>query len=178
MYRAFGVWAWHSPHRAVRSWRSPCITCHTVTPFMVHIPRGNSAHYHVAAPGVCIMSASLTAECPHPARLGISMSGISHNIATVLLSAHPPFHTPFNSKFLCTPSRISFPSSGSCSGVIPYRLAISAFTLSWHSNDSKYRETIWQCNSKFKDKTRCKTPHLTEDEIKVAFITALNKEII
>ncbi len=45
----------------------------------------------------------------------------------------------------------------------------------WHSNDPKYRKTIWQCNSKFKDKTRCKTPHLTEDEIKAAFITALNK---
>ena len=45
----------------------------------------------------------------------------------------------------------------------------------WHSNDSKYRKIIWQCNSKFKDKTRCKTPHLTEDEIKAAFIIALNK---
>ncbi len=45
----------------------------------------------------------------------------------------------------------------------------------WHSNDPKYRKTIWQCNSKFKDKTGCKTPHLTEDEIKAAFITALNK---
>ena len=34
---------------------------------------------------------------------------------------------------------------------------------------------IWQCNSKFKDKTRCKTPHLTEDEIKAAFVRMVNK---
>ena len=30
-------------------------------------------------------------------------------------------------------------------------------------------------NSKFKDKTRCKTPHLTEDEIKAAFVRMVNK---
>ena len=34
---------------------------------------------------------------------------------------------------------------------------------------------VWQCNSKFKDKTRCKTPHLTEDEVKAAFIRLVNK---
>lgn len=44
----------------------------------------------------------------------------------------------------------------------------------WHSNDPAYRRIIWQCNSKFKDK-RCQTPHLTEDEIKGAFVTALNR---
>ena len=44
----------------------------------------------------------------------------------------------------------------------------------WHSND-KYRRVIWQCNSKFKDKTRCKTPHMTEDEVKAAFIRLVNK---
>ncbi len=44
-----------------------------------------------------------------------------------------------------------------------------------HSNDSKYRKTIWQCNSRFKDRIMCKTSHLTNDEIKSAFITALNK---
>ena len=43
----------------------------------------------------------------------------------------------------------------------------------WHSND-KYRRVIWQCNAKFKDKTRCKTQHLTEDEIKAAFVRAVN----
>ena len=44
----------------------------------------------------------------------------------------------------------------------------------WHSND-KYRRVIWQCNHKFKDKTRCRTPHLTEDEIKAAFVRMVNK---
>ena len=43
-----------------------------------------------------------------------------------------------------------------------------------HSND-KYRRVIWQCNHKFKDRTRCKTPHLTEDEIKAAFVRMVNK---
>ena len=46
----------------------------------------------------------------------------------------------------------------------------------WHSND-KYRKVIWQCNAKFKDKTRCKTPHLMEDEIKAAFVGMLNRLI-
>lgn len=44
----------------------------------------------------------------------------------------------------------------------------------WHSND-KYRRVIWQCNAKFKDKKRCSTPHLTEDEIKDAFVRLVNK---
>ncbi|MBR2255766.1 MAG: recombinase family protein [Blautia sp.] len=46
----------------------------------------------------------------------------------------------------------------------------------WHSTD-KYRRVIWQCNSKFKDKTRCRTPHLTEDEIKAAFLQVVNSLI-
>ena len=36
---------------------------------------------------------------------------------------------------------------------------------------------IWQCNSKFKDQTRCQTPHLTEDEVKAAFLRAVNSVI-
>ena len=40
----------------------------------------------------------------------------------------------------------------------------------------KYRRVIWQCNHKFKDRTRCKTPHLTEDEIKAAFVRMVNKQ--
>lgn len=46
----------------------------------------------------------------------------------------------------------------------------------WHSTD-KYRRVVWQCNSKFKDKTHCKTPHLTEEEIKAAFIRMVNSLI-
>lgn len=45
----------------------------------------------------------------------------------------------------------------------------------WHSTD-QYRRVIWRCNSKYKDKgCRCGTPHLTEDEIKVAFVRVVNK---
>ncbi len=43
----------------------------------------------------------------------------------------------------------------------------------WHSND-KYRRVIWQCNHKF-DGKRCATPHLSEDQIKTAFLTAVNE---
>ena len=41
----------------------------------------------------------------------------------------------------------------------------------WHSN-SKYRRVIWQCNHKFKNGERCKTPHFYEDDIKKKFVTA------
>jgi DNA invertase Pin-like site-specific DNA recombinase len=43
----------------------------------------------------------------------------------------------------------------------------------WHSN-SKYRKTIWQCNRKFKDGTKCTTPHLDENSIKKRFLVAFN----
>ena len=44
----------------------------------------------------------------------------------------------------------------------------------WHSTD-KYRRTIYRCNDKFKN--HCQTPHLTENEIKGAFIRAVNQLI-
>ena len=44
----------------------------------------------------------------------------------------------------------------------------------WHST-SRYRKVIYQCNNKFdKGKTKCKTPHFEEEEIKLAFIKAYN----
>ncbi|MDR2445761.1 MAG: recombinase family protein [Treponema sp.] len=43
----------------------------------------------------------------------------------------------------------------------------------WHSTD-KYRRVIWQCNSKYREKTHCKTPHLTETAVKTAFVNAFN----
>lgn len=46
----------------------------------------------------------------------------------------------------------------------------------WHSND-KYRRIIYQCNNKFRKKTGCQTPHLTEYEIKEYFIKAMNRLI-
>lgn len=44
----------------------------------------------------------------------------------------------------------------------------------WHSKD-EYRRTVWQCNAKYKKKLHCRTPHLTEDEIKAAFLRACIK---
>lgn len=46
----------------------------------------------------------------------------------------------------------------------------------WHSN-SKYRRTIWQCNSKFTGENKCNTPHLEEEYVKSAFIRAFNSII-
>ena len=61
----------------------------------------------------------------------------------------------FSSKLVC----------GDCGGFYGSKV--------WHST-SKYRRTIWQCNSKFKNNEKCTTPHLTEDEIKERFVTAWN----
>ena len=44
----------------------------------------------------------------------------------------------------------------------------------WHST-SKYKRTIWQCNHKFSNGVKCKTPHLYEDEIKKRFIEVCNR---
>lgn len=44
----------------------------------------------------------------------------------------------------------------------------------WHSND-EYRKEVYQCNHKFsKGKDKCKTPSLTEEQIKKMFLKALN----
>lgn len=47
----------------------------------------------------------------------------------------------------------------------------------WHSN-GKYRKVVWRCNHKYKEHGRkgkkCFTPTLTEDEIKAAFVKAMN----
>jgi hypothetical protein len=43
----------------------------------------------------------------------------------------------------------------------------------WHSN-SKYRRVVYQCNNKFKNKDKCKTPHLSEETIKGLFVKAVN----
>ena len=44
----------------------------------------------------------------------------------------------------------------------------------WHSTD-KYRKVVWRCNGKYRKKNRkCKTPHLTEDEIRAAFVRMIN----
>ena len=43
----------------------------------------------------------------------------------------------------------------------------------WHSTD-KYHKVIWQCLDKYKGKV-CKTPHLDEEDIKKAFLTAISE---
>ncbi len=45
-------------------------------------------------------------------------------------------------------------------------------TKVWHSTD-RYRRVVYQCNHKFEHK--CSTPHLVEEEIKLAFVTAFNR---
>ena len=49
----------------------------------------------------------------------------------------------------------------------------------WHSNDA-YRRVIYQCNHKFdtSSKIKCKTPHLTEEEIVAKFLLAYNQIMI
>ena len=44
----------------------------------------------------------------------------------------------------------------------------------WHSN-SKYRKVIYRCNHKYHEGKSCGTPHLTEDEIRQGFVTAVNR---
>jgi hypothetical protein len=64
---------------------------------------------------------------------------------------------PFAAKIIC----------GDCGSYFGAKL--------WHSKD-EYRRTIFQCNSKYaKDKPKCKTPHLTEDEVRTKFMSAVNK---
>ncbi|MGN0256454.1 MAG: recombinase family protein, partial [Chordicoccus sp.] len=50
----------------------------------------------------------------------------------------------------------------------------------WHSND-KYRKVVWRCNRKYSEHGKkgkgCTTPHLTEDEIKAAFVKLANRLI-
>ena len=44
----------------------------------------------------------------------------------------------------------------------------------WHSTD-KYRSVVWRCNGKYENEKTCSTPRLKEDDLKKAFLSALNK---
>lgn len=46
----------------------------------------------------------------------------------------------------------------------------------WHST-SKYRRVIWRCNNKYNKTHRCTTPHVTDDQIKDAFVAALTERV-
>ena len=65
-------------------------------------------------------------------------------------------NSPFSSKIVCH----------CCGGFYGSKV--------WHST-SKYRRVIWQCNRKFKNGEKCKTPHLTEDLIKEKFLLAYHR---
>ncbi len=43
----------------------------------------------------------------------------------------------------------------------------------WHSTD-RYRKVIYRCNRKYNGE-KCRTPHVTEDEVKAAFVSAYNQ---
>ena len=64
-------------------------------------------------------------------------------------------HSPFSIRIVC----------GECDGFYGSKV--------WGSN-TKYRRTVWQCNEKYKNDKPCRTPHLTEDEIKQRFLIAFN----
>lgn len=44
----------------------------------------------------------------------------------------------------------------------------------WHSND-KYRKVLWQCNYKYKNKTKCNNTHLSDADLKTISLDAINK---
>ena len=46
----------------------------------------------------------------------------------------------------------------------------------WHSTD-KYRRTVYRCNNKY-DGQKCQMPHVEEEEIKEAFVTAFNRLVM
>ena len=63
----------------------------------------------------------------------------------------------FSGKIIC----------GECGGVYGSKV--------WHSND-QYRRVVWQCNEKHRGHA-CRTPHLTDEEIKAAFLAAFNQAL-
>ena len=67
---------------------------------------------------------------------------------------------PFSSRIIC----------GECGGLYGSKV--------WHATD-KYKRTVWICNRRYRkgtiEGTGCHTPHLTEAEIKTAFLGAFNK---
>ena len=67
--------------------------------------------------------------------------------------------SPFSSKIFC----------GDCGGHYGSKV--------WHSTD-KYRRIVWQCNGKYKGDRKCETPHLTEEEIKRHFASALDRLLL
>jgi hypothetical protein len=68
----------------------------------------------------------------------------------------------YTSRISCLSSKII---CGDCGGFYGSKV--------WHST-SKCRRTIWQCNQKFVNDEKCRTPHLFEEDLKRAFEDAFN----
>lgn len=64
--------------------------------------------------------------------------------------------TPFSTKLIC----------GACGHYFGSKV--------WHST-SKYRRVIYRCNQKYKGESKCATGHVTEDEVKTWFVSAINQ---
>lgn len=97
-------------------------------------------------------------ECSHPAIIDPSeWEAVQVEVARrkKLGRRHDCF-TPFSGKVIC----------GDCGGVYGSKI--------WHSN-SKYRRVIWQCNRKFKNETKCTTPHVDEETLKERFLQAVSE---
>ena len=97
-------------------------------------------------------------ECSHPAIIDpFEWEAVQVEVARrkKLGRRHDCF-TPFSGKVIC----------GDCGGVYGSKI--------WHSN-SKYRRVIWQCNRKFKNETKCTTPHVDEEILKERFLQAVSE---
>ena len=95
-------------------------------------------------------------------------------------NSHPAIITPeafdlVQHEFKKRKSVIGYKTGGGCfSGKIICGECGSFYgSKVWHST-SKYRRTIWQCNHKFKNEEKCRTPHLYEDALKQAFLEVFN----
>jgi DNA invertase Pin-like site-specific DNA recombinase len=64
--------------------------------------------------------------------------------------------SPFSHRVFC----------GECGGVYGPKI--------WHSKNIRQRKEVWQCNGKYGGKTYCRTPHLTEEALRAAFVKAFN----
>lgn len=93
----------------------------------------------------------------HPAITERSFFDILYNIELKTLQdgwALYELPHPFSGRIIC----------GECGGIYGSKV--------WHSN-TENRSLVWQCNEKYRGQ-HCSTPHLTEDEIKAAFLAAFN----
>lgn len=66
------------------------------------------------------------------------------------------FDSPFKCKLIC----------GDCGGFYGHKI--------WDSNKS-YRKVVWSCADKYKHESTCKTYRITDEEVKVAFLEAVNR---